>query len=142
MIALATPMKDPHQRNNKKEVIEAWIKLQNTPQESKSHKELFWSHVVLQELIRDQPQKAWELIVEILRTDASDKILENLSAGPLEDLLVYHGGSVIDEVEAEASRNPMLRKLLGGVWRRSMGDDVWKRLLRYADRNGWNGLAR
>lgn len=125
---------------NDKQVVEAWIELQRTPRESDRHKQLFWSFDRLDDLIRTQPAKAWPVILDILRADPSDKILQNLAAGPLEDLLVRHGSSFIDDVEAEAGRDPMFRKLLGGVWKRDIVDDVWDRVVRCADRKG--GMAR
>jgi hypothetical protein len=126
---------------NDKQVVEAWIELQRTPRDSDRHKELFWSFDRLDDLVRTQPGKAWQLIIDILRTDASDHILQNLSAGPLEDLLVRHGSSIIEDVEAEAARNPMFRRLLAGVWKRDMVDDVWNRIARWADRKGWDGTV-
>ncbi len=134
-------MKDADIENHTNEIAKAWVKLQNAPSNSKAHEELFWSHAAVEQLIGKDPKKAFDLILRILRIDSSTKILANLSAGPLENLLVYHGNTVIDEIEAEASRSAIFRKLLGGVWKRSMADDVWNRVLFIADRRGWDGSS-
>ena len=63
-----------------------------------------------------------------------------LSAGPLEDLLAYHGHLIIDRVEAEARRKPLFAKLLGGVWQNIMPDDIWTRVQAVWDRRGWDGI--
>jgi len=65
--------------------------------------------------------------------------MENLSAGPLEDLLAMHGPAIIDRVEAEAARDPTFAKLLGGVWQNRMTDEVWARVQAARDRRGWDG---
>ncbi|HEY3147563.1 MAG TPA: hypothetical protein VGJ75_14495 [Dongiaceae bacterium] len=91
-------------------------------------------------IVRDEPDRAWLLILEILRRDHSDRILEVLSAGPLEDLLVKHGDKVIDRVEAEARLNPLFAKLLGGVWRNAMAGHTWDRVQKAWDRRGWDGV--
>ena len=66
--------------------------------------------------------------------DDPDNLLGNLAAGPLEDLLAYHGSEMIDEVELLARRNPDFSYLLGGVWQNLMSDDVWKRVQAAASR--------
>ena len=41
----------------------------------------------LRELVRDDPEAAWD-IIQVIRREGSDVVLSNLAAGPLEDLLV------------------------------------------------------
>ena len=79
-------------------------------------------------MCRHEPALALQVIRDILHRDSSDKVVENLAAGPLEDLLVYHGPDVIDEIEALAAGDPEFRCLLGGVWRNKIRDDVWERV--------------
>jgi len=66
--------------------------------------------------------------------DEPNNLLGNLAAGPLEDLLAYHGSEMIDELELLARRNPDFSYLLGGVWQNLMSDDVWKRVQAAASR--------
>jgi hypothetical protein len=74
------------------------------------------------------------------KEDQSNVIAENLSAGPLEELLTKHGGTVIDRVEVMAKEDPTFAFLLGGVWRNEIAEAVWSRVLAVRDRHGWDGI--
>lgn len=58
------------------------------------------------------------------------RVLSNIAAGPLENLLVRHGDTVIELVEQRASHDEHFRKVLEGVWERDMKDDIWERIKR------------
>ncbi len=92
------------------------------------------------DLIYDDPETLWLLILAIHRKDQSVAIQQVLSAGPMEDLLAEHGDVFIDRVEVEARRDPSFAKVLGGVWQNSMSDEVWKRLQAVWDRTGWDDV--
>jgi hypothetical protein len=92
------------------------------------------------DLCLDEPEKAFQFVLEVLRRDHSNKIQESLSAGPLEDILAKHGERMIERVEAEARSNPLFAKLLGGVWQNAMSDEVWRRVQAVWDRRGWDGI--
>ncbi len=126
--------------NDKAKLATAWIELQKTELGSQRHEALFWSHDQLWELTHNDPETALDVILTIFRADDSTTIQENLSAGPLEDLLVYHGSAYIERIESEAARNPRFRHLLGGVWKNAMTDEVWKRVQSCWDRRGWDGI--
>jgi hypothetical protein len=108
-------------------IAETWIELHRLPEDSSEREERFWSHDRLWELIQDDPEGAWNIIL-IIRREGSDVILSNLAAGPLEDLLVAHGDQFIDRVEALAERDAQFRKLLGATWQNSMPDTLWSRI--------------
>jgi hypothetical protein len=74
------------------------------------------------------PDAAWAAIVELSRRSLADQQIAVLAAGPLEDLLAYHGPAFIDRVEQEARRYRAFRHLLGGVWPSSISDAVWRRI--------------
>ena len=95
---------------------------------------------VVFDMILDHPERSWPVILEILARDQGVAIIEVLSAGPLEDLLAKHGPAFIDRVEAEARRNPVFAKLLGGVWKSQMTDEIWARVQAVWDRRGWDGI--
>ena len=59
----------------------------------------------------------WNVILEIWRlTDPSNvNRIGVLAAGPIEDLIEYHGPKVIDRIEALARQDPEFRKMLRGV---------------------------
>jgi len=72
---------------------------------------------------------AWKLILRILNSTDHELTLENLAAEPLEDLLARHGHKFIDLIEVRAEADLRFRWLLAGVWKNSIPDDVWERLL-------------
>jgi hypothetical protein len=78
-----------------------------------------------------EPDAVWEAIVHLSRMELTPKQVALLAAGPLEDLLTYHGPGYIDRVETEARQRPKFRYLLGGVWGWSrMNREVWERVTR------------
>lgn len=101
----------------------------------KAEDEYFWAWENIIDLISDEPETAWIIIKKILKTDSSPKVISRLSAGPLEDLLVDHGEKFIDRVEEEAKMNPDFAKLLGGVWKNAMSDEIWERIQKVCDRS-------
>src|SRR5436190_968134 len=101
----------------------AWIELQRAPQGSDAHAGLFWAHLKLAELIQNNPNDAWLTILEIAMLDDGNFNIENLGAGPLEDLLVYHGPEAIAYFEAHAD-DPGIRTLVQHVWKNDMSDEI------------------
>jgi hypothetical protein len=106
----------------------AWIAMNNAEQGSKNYKEHFWAWEKLDELCRHNPEDAWLVIDALSKIDSSDKMLANIAAGPLEDVLVWHGDKLINKIEETAKDDSILRKLLGGVWKNEISDNVWNRL--------------
>ena len=118
--------------------VRDWIALMHAAPESPEHQRLFPVYDEVCVLVEERPVEAWEFILAVLASDDSTPILETLSAGPLEDLLVQHGTRVIERVEAQARRDPRFAGLLGGVWRNTMPEEVWQRVLQVRDRRGWD----
>jgi hypothetical protein len=121
-------------------LAEAWVAHSRAAEGSVARDSLSWVIDREWELVRKLPRDALRLILAILQRDSSIEILEVLSAGPLEDLLSYHGEAMIGMVEAEARSNATFACLLGGVWRNSMSESVWSRVQAVWDRRGWDGL--
>jgi hypothetical protein len=90
--------------------------------------ETLWAWEKFSDSVRDNPELAWELILQTLAADKSDVTIENLAAGPLEDFLVYHGKEFIDRIEIQAQSNPEFNELLGGVWENEIPPEVWRRV--------------
>jgi hypothetical protein len=87
----------------------------------------FWAFEELTDMIRSDPERLWRLTITILR-DASDPLYQAyVAAGPLEDLLRYHGERFIDRVESLAKSEPWFVECLRGVWA-SMTPDVRDRV--------------
>jgi uncharacterized protein DUF6869 len=121
-------------------LADSWIRYWHAPRNSGERKNLPSPTEKEWDLVEEHPEEAWRFVLAVLNKDRSKQILEVLSAGPLEDLLVKHGGTIIDRVEEEARANPMFAKLLGGVWKNSMTDDVWSRVQSVWDRRGWDDV--
>lgn len=111
-----------------RKIAETWITLYYLPEDSQERQENFWAFSRLDDLCNDDPESCWEVIHLIRQLDGSEKILANLAAGPLEDLLVRHGNDFIDRIESLAEKDPQFKKLLGAVWQQDMPDAIWKRV--------------
>ena len=94
-----------------------------------------WAWDIIYDLMSDEPETVWILIKKILTNDSSVKVISRLSAGPLENFLVYHGDEYIDRVEEEVKRNPAFAKLSGGVWKNAINDNVWNRIQKVCDKS-------
>jgi len=95
--------------------------------------DLHWTWLIVDDLVRHRPDIAWPLLLEMIRRCPDDAALDLLAAGPLEDYLAAHGRAVIDAVEAEAARNPRLRRALGSVWQNATPHDAWARVAAMCD---------
>lgn len=120
---------------DQEKLIRAWIALQEAEEESAFYERNLWAGEKLWEFSQDNPELCWKIILEILDRNLSDKIMGNLAAGPLEDLLAAHGPKFIERIERQASQDKHFRILLGGVWQNEMSNDVWKRVQIAAERN-------
>ncbi|MFT5572095.1 MAG: hypothetical protein ACI9FR_001016 [Cryomorphaceae bacterium] len=105
------------------ELADMWIEYHHTNDES-----LYSAFTKVEYLVLDNAEKAWQMILVILKKDNSDTVISNLAAGPLEELLVQHGSKVIDRVEAKARQDSNFSKLIMGVWRNTMPEDIWSRV--------------
>jgi hypothetical protein len=89
----------------------------------------FWAWDATHELVREEPEVAWAVIRAVLAQCNDDRMLSYVAAGPLENLMCWHGPRFIDRVEAEAAASPRFLRALGGVWGRNrMADAVAGRL--------------
>lgn len=120
------------------ELADAWILYWQAPEDSAERGD-FDLAMKFHGIEYHQPEILWAMILAIHSRDQSIHIQQVLSAGPLENLLALHGEGFIDLVESEAQRDPSFAKLLGGVWKNRMSDEVWQRVQAVRDRRGWDG---
>jgi hypothetical protein len=116
-------------------VAEGWIRYQLAAEGSTKQADNWNSVSTAFEIRAGDPNLLWQLILAIHSRNQSDDVRCVLSAGPLEDLLALHGTSFIEVIEQQASRDPGFGRLLRGVYRRSMGDDIWRRVTDIANRS-------
>jgi hypothetical protein len=77
------------------------------------------------ELREEDPDRAIDLIIGILKIETNPALLSLLAAGPLEDVISM---ATIDRIEREASINKRFHDLLGGVWYYRASDELKARL--------------
>jgi hypothetical protein len=106
------------------ELARAWVE-----QYSKSDRDRDGNFFVMMdyesELREEDPDKAIDLIVEILGIETNPVLLSLLAAGPLEDVISMN---TIDRIEREAKVNTRFHDLLGGVWYYRASDELKARL--------------
>ena len=100
--------------------------------DSTSQQKVFWAIETLMDLTEEDPEMAWEIILAILEEDSSEKILGNVAAGPLEDLMCVYGEEIMDRIESQAQRDPVFKKCMAGVWLDSRDTLVWRRFYEIA----------
>lgn len=120
-------------------LAEGWIALQHTERNTEDYEKRFWAFNEACDLLFKDPEAFWELILLIFEKDKSNRIKENLSAGPLEDLLAQHGKQFIERIENKAKSDREFANVLGGVWKNAMTDEIWNRVQAVWDRSGWDG---
>lgn len=79
----------------------------------------------------EPPAVQWAFLLELIGAagpDANDDVLGRIAAGPLEGLLGRFGEEVIDRVEEQARVDEKFRRILTGVWKHGMSDEVWLRV--------------
>jgi hypothetical protein len=73
------------------------------------------------------PEQQWQFILAAA-AHASDEELGHIAAGPIEHLLGKHGEKYIGEVERRAASDPKFARMLSGVWKYMMTNEVWARV--------------
>lgn len=119
------------------ELAKGWLAYQRAPRagtKSLAPEYLFEFVTELDDLVRIDPERSWRVIQVILMNARDDLERACLAAGPLEDLLVFHGPKFIERLEAAAATDATFRELLTGVWRNGMAAPVWDRVQRAAAR--------
>jgi hypothetical protein len=114
------------------QLAKGWITLQTTPQHAPEYNSLFWAFRQSYDLAREKPMEAWRLILTIWSLDQTTPTKQSLSAGLIEELLCYHGESMIQHIERQAKADRSFATLLGAVRQNTMPDEVWNRL-----QDGW-----
>ena len=95
----------------------------------KSTDPLFAAWQKVDEIVHDDPEAGWTLTLALVEAAPDDRVLANVAAGPLEDLLTRASDLLIDRVEVQARRDPKFRRCLTGVW--GLPPSVKERLVKY-----------
>ena len=115
------------------ELARAWVE-----QYSKSERDRddnFFAMMDYESDLREEdPDKAIDLIVEILTIETNPVMLSLLAAGLLEDVISME---TIDRIEREASASKSFQDLLGGVWYYRAPEELKARLDALVGSNRW-----
>jgi hypothetical protein len=101
--------------------IDAWIRYQRMAASRDRELRLQaeetdgWARNRMYELTREQPDLAWESILEILDRNPDDLIRTMVTAGPFQDLVNLHSATFADRIETQARRSAEFRELLNGL---------------------------
>jgi hypothetical protein len=113
------------------ELLDEWLEWAANPSgDFTGHSEFIW-------IIENEPEKGWSAILAALADPKQESYLGIMAAGPLEDLLSFHGEKFIERIELEAKKNPKFAWMLGGVWKHTMTDEIWARVQLVGDFNSW-----
>ena len=110
-------------------IADAWIAFNEIGIDSPESSDLWWAIQKVMEWNIDRPELVWEFILLANNMRLSDKVTQNLAAGPLEDLLVAHGSQFIERIVKLAQQDESFSNLLGGVWQNAISPEIWNQLI-------------
>ena len=73
------------------------------------------------------------VILKITDLAETDGMLGYLGAGPIEDLMLCHGQTIIERIAAEAKRNSKFKKALKAVQLEQKDTPIWERFYEIAE---------
>src|SRR5262245_33487407 len=117
------------------ELATMWCALQRTSRRDQTGS-LWAATVYFDHLPGDQPDRALDLVLEVLATEQDKPTVMLLNDKLMLSLMFAHGPEVIDHVEATARDNAKLRWLLGGV-RFGTGKPFERRIEAISDGKAW-----
>ena len=96
----------------------------------------FWATEELMAMVSSDPERAWRLTLEMLRSVQDALFRAYVAAGPLEDLLCNHGSLFIERVEALAKTEPWFLESLRTVYGHiRMQPEIYARVQQALDSN-------
>jgi hypothetical protein len=108
---------------DRQNLIHNWIEFQRT-----GKPELEWSNDDLIDLANENPEAAWERIIQIIDLEASEQIITSLAGGPMEDLLAEHGTKFLNRIEALSGNNLVFARLIKQIWIDELPTEVKNRI--------------
>jgi len=105
--------------HDKREIAAAWLEVQRN----------WWAWEALKALCREQPAEAWHLVVRMIDMTNDSELLEDIGAGPLEDLLQMHADLLYPDVLAQATESSRMRTALSHVWLTDRASPTARKLL-------------
>jgi hypothetical protein len=97
----------------------AWVRVQRN----------WWAYGEVQDAIENHPRRAWDLLGHLADLAASNELVDDLGAGPLEDFVRAHAPKFIRQIERRAVEHDRFRRALHSVRLPRASDPVSRRLL-------------
>jgi hypothetical protein len=90
----------------------------------------FWAWEAVVELCRDL-QKGFDICLRLINSSEDDLYLAYVAAGPVEDLIKWHGASAVNLFELPAQNSEKIRQAIAGVWLSPSADGFaeWQRIM-------------
>ena len=98
-----------------------------TPDEQREAHADLWTFDLMVALVKDHPDLAFAAVQATLDRCTTPDQVANLAAGPMEDLIRFHGAALIDVITTAAAE-PRFRYLLSGVWQGDTPALLWARI--------------
>ena len=111
------------------EWVEAYIEVHESGNSSDETHPCYWAVEKFADLEMDYPDLTWAAMLQIISKTSSIIVINNLAAGPLEELVELHGVEYIGKIEKEAQSNLNFRMLLRELWE-TTDKTIWNRILR------------
>jgi hypothetical protein len=92
-------------------LVDAYLKIPAAGDDS-----FHWAYEDVCDILSKDPEHAWRLTLAMIDRADDPLTLAYVAAGPLEDLLAWHGAAFVDRVVSLASTDPRFREALGSVW--------------------------
>lgn len=119
-------------------VASAWIEMWSYEVDDPARDAFEWVSDFEYEAEYHNPDLAIDLVLEILKFNPEERLLDILAAGPLEQVLANHGSKIIGRVEFLSESNARFACLLAGVWRNGMTEDIWNRVQKICNESTQN----
>ncbi|MEE9421907.1 MAG: hypothetical protein V3V50_01985 [Gammaproteobacteria bacterium] len=117
---------------NMKRLVSSWIFAQKRGVDRPGYETHSWAVDEVINFASDKPDLLWETILEILDLDSSEEIIKAVGAGPLEDLMVYHGSQFIQKVDSQAEKSNVFKTAMQNVWLDSDDTSVYSKFYEIA----------
>jgi hypothetical protein len=77
--------------------------------------EWFWAWIEVDNEVRYPTPRTFALLLSLVDSAKDDQALAYVGAGPIEDLINWHGADFLDQIEEAAGRDHAFRTALSGV---------------------------
>ena len=120
-------------QHDDEKLISTYMEHYSLEKEGLSTINTFWAHEKVDDITAHDPEEGLRITLELLRRSKDDATLAYIAAGPLENLLVYHGKKIINKIRNEADSDERIQFALSGVWLDREKDEIyseWEELMK------------